>query len=175
MPLLRLAAGLAATMTFFPAIAAAQFLPGESRSGPVTQRTQYEYMVQGEVGEAMSHWRGALEQGKPSAVAELYSKDALLMIGDSISVHGRASLERVFGEWERVNEVRMEPVGFSASNEVGTEQGLMTIIFDLPDGHTRTVHGNYSVSLRREKDGSWLIAMQLLSMNVPSRGPRVAQ
>ena len=139
-------------------------MPGEGRANPTTQSLAYSAMVSKQVDSVFSRWRGAMEQSDPRAIAQLYTKNAVLLLGDSVSLRGRKELQQLFTGMGRVDEIRTTSIGFAASNEVAVEDGFMTVIFDLPNGGTRVVHGLYSITFRRQDLGDWLIELQSLGL-----------
>jgi len=160
--------------SLFAASARAQFLPGEKRPPPTAQAQKYTATVFRQVDSVFSRWRGAMEQNDSDAIAALYSKNAVVQLGDSTVLRGQKAIQQQIRGAGKVSAVRTSDAGFAASDEVAVTQGWMTVVSDLPNGGLRTSHAPYATIFRRQSKGQWLIELQSLGaalQELPAASP----
>jgi uncharacterized protein (TIGR02246 family) len=114
------------------------------------------------VEQIRSQWIEAAEQNDATAVAALYSDDAIVTSPDGEAVRGRNSIQEL---WERQlpmgSDLDIDSSDFEVSGDLAYDYGTFSQTLTLPDREAMDVEGEYVVILKRQDDGQWRITRHL--------------
>ena len=102
-----------------------------------------------------------------AAVAATYTDDAVLMPPNGPSVEGRANIQTFFESFPPLSEFNLSNVETTGRGDLAYVRGTykMTI---APEGRdTFGDSGKYLEIRRKQADGSWLIARDMFSSDLP--------
>jgi uncharacterized protein (TIGR02246 family) len=125
-----------------------------------------------EVDDLLERYLAAYNNGDATALAQLYSADAVLLPHDQASAHGRSKIEQF---WKRT--LRFDParrMGRSVSTllmakKAGAEVAYLVGTFGIGSGDTR----NFTICLVRDSEGKWRISSEMWNSNGPRFQPAV--
>jgi uncharacterized protein (TIGR02246 family) len=122
----------------------------------------------GVVEQVRSQWLEAAERNDATAVAALYSDDAIVTSPEGEAVRGRESIQEL---WERqfpmASDLDVDSSDFEVSGDLAYDYGTFTQTLTLPDREAMEVEGEYVVILRRQDDGQWRITRHLSFNRTP--------
>ncbi len=115
---------------------------------------------QAELAAVRSEYIEAVNEGDAQRAAEVYSTDALAVIGDSEILRGEAAVAQHLRNALATSSasVTLVPRTFSKSGRLGSETGTYTI---AGAGTARPIEGVYVTVYARGADGRWRIAMEV--------------
>ena len=102
-----------------------------------------------------------------TAVAATYTDDAVLMPPNGPAVEGRANIQTFFESFPPLNEFNLSNVETTGRGDLAYVRGTykMTI---APEGRDKfDDSGKYLEIRRKQADGSWLIARDMFSSDLP--------
>lgn len=121
--------------------------------------------------EIRQRWVAAANSKDAAGLAGLYTDDALLMPSNMASVKGRAAIQ---ASWKGMldqgaHNVSLTRVSGAQAGEWGYEVGTYSAMFgNSPD------KGKYMLSLKKGKDGKWLIQEDIFNSDMPCAAPPAA-
>jgi uncharacterized protein (TIGR02246 family) len=102
----------------------------------------------------------AVNAGDADALAALYEPGAVYVAGPGQQVIGRDAIRSALAAWLATKpRLRLALVGLATSGDVALERTRWTVVMPGPDGRPVESSGASSVVLRRQGDGTWLMAV----------------
>jgi uncharacterized protein (TIGR02246 family) len=102
----------------------------------------------------------AVNAGDVDALAAMYEPDAVYVAGPGQHVVGRKSIRGALAGWLATKpKLRLDLAGLAIAGDVALERTTWTVVMPGPDGKPAESRGSSSVVLRRQGDGSWLMAV----------------
>jgi uncharacterized protein (TIGR02246 family) len=114
--------------------------------------------------ELRQRWVAAANAKDAAGLAALYTDDALLMPTNMASVKGRAAIQ---SSWKGMldqgaHDISLKKVGGAQAADWGYEVGTYSAMFGTsPD------KGKYMLSVKKGKDGKWLIHEDIFNSDMP--------
>ena len=152
-----LAALLLAAIFLLAAPAAGAQMIDENRPTPSAEASRYARETSHEIESALARWQKAWGSHDLNALADAYTKDAVVTVADS-TVRGRpairAWLERAL---PKTGSAMVTVQDFIVSDEVAFVSGQLTYSVELPDGGSERKTGPYAATFRREWSYGWRV------------------
>ena len=105
-------------------------------------------------------FREAVNAGDVDALAALYEPDAVYVAGPGQPVVGRKAIRSALAGWLATKpRLRLDLAGLTVAGDVALERTRWTVVMPGPDGTPAESSGSSSVVLRRQSDGTWLMAV----------------
>lgn len=148
----------------FPGVVAAQVVPGAPATDWDRQRHEYTADVLRAFNKVMEEWRAAWQTGDVEEIVALYDESALLFVGDSAPLQGRAALQMYFAQTLPLNvEIRSGLSDFVASERLAYALGPLYVVNRIEPGaqNTRQSTGTLVTILVREGK-RWKIRSQII-------------
>ena len=102
----------------------------------------------------------AVNAGDADALAALYEPGAVYVAGPGQHVVGRDAIRSALAAWLATKpRLRLELVGLTSAGDVALERTRWTVAMPGADGSPTESRGASSVVLRRQADGTWLMAV----------------
>lgn len=102
----------------------------------------------------------AVNAGDAGALAAMYEPDAVYVAGPGQQVVGRNAIRAALAGWLATKpRLRLELTGLAVAGDLALERTRWTVVMPGPDGAPARSGGSSSVVLRRQADGSWLMAL----------------
>jgi uncharacterized protein (TIGR02246 family) len=157
----------AALLAAAPFAASAQVLPGghHERSGAAGA---YAATVRQRAENVSARWKEAWDRRDAAAVAALYAKNGVLMVGNGTVVRGRAAIaDYLKSALPLAYPVTVEPGEFGMSGDLAYLAGLVTYQTRDAAGNSFAHAGPYRFVLRSEDSDVWEI--RLMAIPGPAR------
>jgi uncharacterized protein (TIGR02246 family) len=102
----------------------------------------------------------AVNAGDLDALAGMYEPDAVYVAGPGQQRVGRKAIRSALAGWLATRpRLRLDLVGLTVVGDVALERSTWTVVMPGPDGKPAESSGSTSVVLRRQGDGTWLMAV----------------
>lgn len=118
---------------------------------------------------ASSAWLQAYQANDWAAVAAMYTEDAVLMLPNQPEIQGRDDIRTWFEENESGNSIELEYVEIEGCGDVAYVRGKYRMTIPVEDGEPIVDVGKLLDIRRRSADGSWLVARDMFSSDLPLR------
>ena len=119
-----------------------------------------------DVARVLTDYENAWNKNDPAALAQLFAEDGMVLSGGAPAVRGRAAIERIYtGPNKR--PVSLRAFAFGADGNSGFIIGGFSDHLGEPD------RGKFTLTLRREASGRWLIMSDMDNGNRPPPPPPV--
>ncbi|SRR5712691_1265428 len=125
-----------------------------------------------DIDELLDRYVAAYNNGDASAMAVLYSDDAVLLPNDQSGARGRSKIEQFWKRTLRFDPARRMGRSVSAllmAKKAGTDVAYLVGTFGIGSGDTR----NFTICLARDPEGKWRIASEMWNGNGPRFQPAV--
>lgn len=107
-----------------------------------------------------SIFREAVNAGDLDALAALYEPEAVYVAGPGQQLVGRKAIRAALAGWLATKpRLRLELAGLTVAGDVALERTAWTVVMPGADGRPAESSGSSSVVLRRQGDGTWLMAV----------------
>ncbi|MEO6526497.1 MAG: nuclear transport factor 2 family protein [Gemmatimonadaceae bacterium] len=103
-----------------------------------------------EVDRVLRDYERAWRSGDPSAVAALFAKDGFVLQSGRAPLRGRAAIATAY-TGQAGGPLRLRAIGYATADTIGF------IIGTYGYGEGNTDMGKFTVTLRRDRNGSWQI------------------
>ncbi len=100
-------------------------------------------------------------------VAALYTEDAVLMPPNGPAVQGRAAVEAFFATFPPFSGFTLNPVEIDGRGDLAFVRGTFSMTIEMEGMPAVQETGKYIEIRRRQTDGSWLIATDILNSDTP--------
>ena len=131
--------------------------------------TETALFDQSEIVSALQSFVSVLEDPDPKKRAYAYTPDATFVMPGIPAVRGREEMLRRLENGMVLRSVTITPYSIDGRNDLAYAEGLFTCLTDpteaSPGGPVRLL---FLMVLRRESDGVWRIAREVLSAEVPA-------
>lgn len=120
------------------------------------------------IRQEVKTWNGYLAAGNDSAVAALYTEDAVLMPPNLARISGRASIRQFWAQFlalKVTGEISTTSVQVASSGDLAVEAGTYHLTVPTPGG-PQTDTGKYLVSWTRGSDG-WHVVWDIWNSDQP--------
>jgi uncharacterized protein (TIGR02246 family) len=102
----------------------------------------------------------AVNAGDIDALAALYEPEAVYVAGPGQHVVGRKAIRAALAAWLATKpKLRLELTGLAVAGDVALERTRWTVVMPGPGGKPAESSGSSSVVLRRQADGTWMMAV----------------
>jgi uncharacterized protein (TIGR02246 family) len=102
----------------------------------------------------------AVNAGDVDALAGMYEPEAVYVAGPGQQVVGRKAIRSALAGWLATKpRLRLELAGLAVAGDVALERTTWTVVMPGADGKPAESSGFSSVVLRRQDDGTWLMAV----------------
>lgn len=120
------------------------------------------------VRAASDAWEENARASDWDAVTALYTEDATLMPPNTESVQGRAAIQAFWEAFPPASELELTSEEVDGRGDLAFERGSYSLTLMI-EGMSEPVpdSGKYIVILRRQADGSWLIAADIFNSDLP--------
>ena len=135
------------------------FLTASPASGPDQQPS---VQLPPELGRVLRDYEQAWSHGDASALAKLFADDGFVLSPGKSMVRGRAAVEEAYRE-NGGAPLALRAVAFATEGKVGYIIGAYAERAGDPD------RGKFTLTLRRESSGRWLIVSDMDNGNQPRR------
>lgn len=109
-----------------------------------------------------------LSARRDSAAAELYTETAVLMPANGGAVEGRAAIRAWIQQFPPITEFSLSPLEIDGRGDLAYVRGTYAMTFAGSDGRPgASDHGKYVEVRRRQRDGRWLITLDIANSDVP--------
>ncbi|MBT8401444.1 MAG: SgcJ/EcaC family oxidoreductase, partial [Rhodothermia bacterium] len=109
-----------------------------------------------------------------TAVAALYTEDAVLMPPNAPSVTGRAAIQEVFEQFPTITSMDLTIEDIQGSGDLATVRGSYSLAMDI-EGDTVEDTGKYLEVRRKQADGSWPMIIDTWNSDIPVPVPGEAE
>ena len=116
---------------------------------------------------AASAWLQAHQTNDWGAVAAMYTEDAVLMPPNQPEIRGRDDIRTWFEENESGNRIELEYVEIDGCGDVAYVRGKYRMTIPVEGGEPIVDVGKLLEIRRRSADGSWLVARDMFSSDLP--------
>ena len=142
--------------------------------GRGTERQQYLARVRNEVETFKSRWAQAWESDDARALADLYTRDAVV-VKDGQTVRSARAIRDAFArDLPTVTNLQTKAEDFHTSGDLAYEMGTMTYVVEHPGRGAEMRQSVYFLVLERQGDASWKIQSQMLGAG-PGGSPTAQQ
>ena len=105
-------------------------------------------------------FREAVNAGDLDALAALYEPEAVYVAGPGQQVVGRKAIRAALAGWLATKpRLKLDLAGLAIAGDVALERTAWTVVMPGADGRPAESSGSSSVVLRRQGDGTWLMAV----------------
>ncbi len=118
---------------------------------------------------ASSAWLQAYQANDWAAVAAMYTEDAVLMPPNQPEIRGRDHIRTWFEETESGNSIELEYIEIEGCGDVAYIRGKYRLTIPVEGGEPIVDVGKLLDIRHRSADGSWLVARDMFSSDLPLR------
>ncbi len=118
---------------------------------------------------ASSAWLEAYQANDWATVAEMYTEDAVVMPPNQPEIRGREAIRTWFEENESGYSIEVEYVEIEGCGDVAYVRGKYRLTIPVDGGEPIVDVGKLLDIRRRSADGSWLVARDMFSSDLPLR------
>jgi ketosteroid isomerase-like protein len=105
---------------------------------------------------------------RDSAIAAVYSDNAIMMPPNQGSVEGRAAIRAVFDAYPGLPDFTASSIDIDGRGDLAYVRGTYALTVPAANGRSAVAdHGKFVQIRRRQSDGRWLIAMDIFNSDVP--------
>jgi len=105
-------------------------------------------------------FREAVNAGDVDALVAMYEPEAVYVAGPGQQLVGRKAIRSALAGWLATKpSLRLELAGLAVAGDVALERTVWTVVMPGADGRPAESTGSSSVVLRRQGDGTWLMAV----------------
>lgn len=125
------------------------------------------------IEEGVAAWTAAVNRGDMSAVADLYTDDAVLMPANGAAVRGREAVRTFFVQAlgsMSPRDVKLWSDEIEVCGETAYEVGRYQMTLQPPGAAAMNDRGKYIVIWKRQSDGSWKIARDIFNSDLAPAG-----
>lgn len=123
-----------------------------------------------------ARFANAMKAGDATALAGLYTDDALLMAPTTPQLQGRAAIANVFGEWftqMKITDFALTAGDVIPAGDYAVETGAYSMTMQLKgEAAPVTDKGKYIVVWKRGADGSWKLHRDVWNSDLPVPGAK---
>ena len=102
----------------------------------------------------------AVNAGDVDALAALYEPEAVYVAGAAQTLVGRKAIRLALAGWLATKpRLRLELTGLTVAGDLALERSRWTVVMPGADGKSQESSGLSCVVLRRQADGTWLMAV----------------
>ncbi len=126
-------------------------------------------MLQQAVQDTNREFMEAVRRGDPASLAALYTEDATLLAPNVEPIRGRQGIQAFMGTLMEMGlrGMNLETVDVEYLGDVAHEVGNYTLKIEPEGGEAVTDKGKYLVVWKRERDGPWMLAVDIWNTNSP--------
>jgi uncharacterized protein (TIGR02246 family) len=120
------------------------------------------------IQDVTDRWLKAMENNDSTAVAALYTEDAMLLPPNEPVVKGRAAIRHYLGQFPKITSFKAPLVDIDGSGNLAYARGTYEVTLMPPGAKTPVKDSGKFIEIRRkEPDGSWLILLDLWNPDAP--------
>jgi ketosteroid isomerase-like protein len=110
----------------------------------------------------------ALKNGDPGLASTAYAEDARALVPSTELLVGRQAIEAFWsaGVEAGISDVELHSLALERDDDVACEIGRYSLTLSTEDGLV-VDRGNYMLIHKRQEDGSWLRAVEMLNPDTP--------
>lgn len=115
-----------------------------------------------DVARVLQDYARAWQANDPAALAQLFTADGMALPSGKPPAQGAESIRKAYSQGAGV-PLHLRPIAFGASGDLAYVLGGWGSAADKPD------YGKFTLVLRRQTDGRWLIVSDMDNANAPPR------
>ena len=120
------------------------------------------------IQDVTDRWLKAMENNDSTAVAALYTEDAMLLPPNEPVVKGRAAIRHYLGQFPKITSFKAPLVDIDGSGNLAYARGTYEVTLMPPGAKTPVKDSGKFIEIRRkEPDGSWLILRDFWNPDAP--------
>jgi ketosteroid isomerase-like protein len=105
---------------------------------------------------------------RDSAMAALYTENAVLMPPNQGAVEGRAAIRAFFGGFPALPDFTGTPVDIDGRGDLAYVRGTYSLTVPVMGGRpAQSDHGKFVEIRRRQPDGKWLVSVDIFNSDMP--------
>jgi uncharacterized protein (TIGR02246 family) len=116
----------------------------------VAQSSPPSVALPAELARILTEYQDAWNKNDPAALAQLFAEDGFVLSNGSPAAHGRAAIKEAYSGPNK-RHLSLRAIAFAAEGSVGYIIGGFSDATGVPD------RGKFTLTLRRESSGRWLI------------------
>ena len=121
------------------------------------------------IQDVTDRWLKAMTTNDSTAVAALYTEDAMLLPPNEPAVKGRAAIRHYLGQFPKITSFKAPLVEIEGNGNVAYARGTYEVTLMPPGSKTPVKDSGKFIEIRRkEPDGSWLILRDLWNQDPPT-------
>ncbi len=160
---------LALLLASAPLSAQDNHVPGSSGVDPRNERQVYRTRIRHELDQLLQRWKDAWEQDNAGGVAELFTRDGVLVTSNGETVRGqRAIRDSLQGDLPALFDFQRMASDFDYSGDYVFETGEFTMQQEVPGGSPVRRSGTYVLIAERENGGDYRFRSQILTFRPAS-------
>jgi uncharacterized protein (TIGR02246 family) len=119
------------------------------------------------IQDVTDRWLKAMENNDSTAVAALYTEDAMLLPPNAPMVKGRAAIRHFLGQFPKITSFKAPLVEIAGSGNLAYTRGTYEVTLMPPGAKTPVKDSGKFIEIRqKEPDGSWLIQRDFWNSDV---------
>ena len=120
------------------------------------------------IQDVTDRWLKAMENNDSTAVAALYTEDAMLLPPNAPVVKGRAGIRHYLGQFPKITSFKAPLEEIDGNGDIAYTRGTYEATM-MPPGSKAPVKdsGKFIEIRRKQPDGSWLIERDFWNSNAP--------
>ncbi|MDP9236808.1 MAG: SgcJ/EcaC family oxidoreductase [Chloroflexota bacterium] len=129
--------------------------------------------VRSRIEETNQQFMKAINRGDTSAVAALYTEDAVVLPPNAETVRGRAGAKALFDGMIQqlgIPVLTLSTIEVTELGDTAYEVGAYTMRLQPPGAAVVDDGGKYVVVWKRETDGAWKLAVDIWNTDLPMPG-----
>jgi uncharacterized protein (TIGR02246 family) len=130
-----------------------------------------------EIRGLVTDWTGLIAARNDSAIAELYTEDAVFMPPNQPRIVGKAGIRSFFAGMWVINPtmaLNTTQVVASDAGDVAIEEGTFALEYPTPDGGKVSDTGKYLV-IWKKTDKGWKVVRDIFNTDLPPAPPAAAE
>jgi uncharacterized protein (TIGR02246 family) len=121
----------------------------------------------------LDRWQQAVRAKDWAGVAATFTDDAAFMPPNAPAIQGRTAIEAWMKAFPPMSDITVTPGDVDGRADVAYDRGTYALTFASPaKGQPAGDKGKYVVVCRKQADGSWLIAIDIFSSDIPLPPPK---